>query len=72
MLSRNENLINVMPTIKAEPVKCGKWVDGYIDAPFGSTQRICTCSNCKDIILECNKNRYLYCPHCGAKMDLKE
>lgn len=59
-----------VPIIEAEPVKHGKWIDSFLDAPFSSVQRICVCSNCKDIILRCNKERYLYCPHCGSIMDL--
>lgn len=57
------DLIDKCPTIDAEPVRHGRW----IDSPIGTIE----CS-------ECGHGYNLvgmfvfYCPHCGAKMDLKE
>ena len=71
------DLVDSMPTIDAEPVRHGRWVDRYgnkYDNPLYE------CSECK------GKARYRftrdelgreiaeqalddYCPHCGAKMD---
>lgn len=52
------------PTV--EPVKHGRWkgkpIAGY------STVR---CSVCGEVYTE-NNGRWLYCPNCGAKMDLEE
>lgn len=52
------------PTIEAEPVRHGKWVDGR---PYtGSRWKVCS---------ECHKSAdhpaggHEYCGHCGAKMD---
>ena len=44
-------------------VRHGKWID---------TTAYCgefTCSICKEM---CVTNKYKYCPHCGAKMDLED
>lgn len=52
------------PTIDAEPVKHGKWID------HGTTCQRYECSVCGDqhdwLILPNNIN---FCPNCGAKMD---
>ena len=55
------------PTIEAEPVKHGEWIKDY---------KFLICSNCESEIdvmfslgVENSKN---YCPHCGAKMVIKE
>lgn len=58
-----EDLIKRMPTIEAEPIKHGRWIDRGKD--------MCVrwkCSECgrKDTHI------YNYCPDCGAKMDLTE
>lgn len=47
------------PTIKAEFVKHGKW---------GQVEHMVDCSLCGF----CSFQTSNYCPHCGAKMDLKE
>lgn len=54
------------PTIEAEPVRHGKWIDGrpYVNSRW----RVCS---------ECHKSAHHpsggdnYCPNCGAKMDLE-
>lgn len=61
--------VKEMPTIEAEPVKCGRWIK-YYNSFFGQHQ--CFCS-------ECERDEYWqkyycygienYCPNCGAKMD---
>jgi hypothetical protein len=66
--------IDECETVDAAPVKHGRWVEnkyGYI-----------TCSNCNNFPLETMTGSLItmhyepyeseYCPHCGAKMDLKE
>ena len=69
--------IDEQPTIDAEPVRHGRWVDRYGDK---YDNHLYECSECK------GKARYRfvrdelgkeiaeqalddYCPHCGAKMD---
>lgn len=69
-----ESLVCQQPTIDAAPVKHGRWIEnkyGYI-----------TCSVCDGFPLEAMTGSLItmlyepyeseYCPHCGAKMDLKE
>lgn len=58
-----EDMVDNAPTIEAEPVRHGMWEaypsDGYM-----------RCSNCRVEYLKM-KILWSYCPHCGAKMDLK-
>ena len=53
--------INDVPTIDAEPVKHGMWLPHKIAASS-------ICSLCRRVFAD----ETLYCPNCGAKMDLKE
>ena len=57
-------MIDMMPTIDAEPVKHGKWIPDKT----GNSYWICTkCgfpSEASDAFV-----LYHYCPQCGAKMD---
>ena len=58
------------PTIEAEPVKHGKWIETHIIYNnYGFT-----CSNCEELCNEyhaIDNGEYDYCPYCGAKMDLE-
>lgn len=56
-----QKCIDDAPTIEAEPVKHGRWVD-IPDRPQWDQKQ---CSLCGDIRC-CQGN---YCPNCGAKMD---
>lgn len=63
-----QTFINSQPTIKAKPVRHGKWED------YDGVIRI-NCSNCGKVylnttILEVGKCNF--CPNCGAKMDKEE
>lgn len=49
------------PTIEAEPVKRGRWID------HGS---FVTCSVCNEEQYGIDTGRF-YCQNCGAKMDMK-
>ena len=55
-------VINNAPTIKAEPVRHGRWV-----AQDNTFTRF-MCSECKS---KNHHERTEYCPNCGAKMDLE-
>lgn len=60
-----ELVLDECETVDAEPVRHGKWVEngsGY-DWYFECSE--CRCKDGYPI-----KDRYKYCPHCGAKMDL--
>jgi rubrerythrin len=62
------NTLTSSPTIEAEPVKHGKWVDEgtYITTAYGSLN-VYKCSNCEmEIVVDDFDN---YCPNCGARMD---
>lgn len=56
-------LLNKIPTIDAEPVRHGRWIDTSI-----GTIECSECGHGYNLV-----GRFVfYCPHCGAKMDLKE
>lgn len=71
--------IRQLPTIEAEPVVHGCWVDRYGE---NYSNHLFECSNCKKAALYTVKidelcTSYLvqnctdFCPHCGTKMDVK-
>lgn len=52
-----------MPTVDAEPVKHGRWIDP-------ATEDCYRCSVCEEYTqMEIPRLLYHYCPNCGAKMD---
>lgn len=54
------------PTIEAEPVRHGRWVN-VIAAVIDSTGN---CTNCgEEAVWRTRKKPYTICPNCGAKMD---
>lgn len=58
-----EDLADI-PAAKVSPVRHGRWETGYFH------DRVCSCCTHPDNDLEERAHRF--CPHCGAKMDLKE
>lgn len=60
-----QNLIDKQPTADVEPVRHGHWrfQESYYDADE------CICSRCSQHMTTHIKERMLYCPNCGAKMD---
>lgn len=58
--------INNMPTVDAEPIRHGKWID--VKGSNGKDYRKCSeCLHTQDITGLLN-----YCPVCGAKMEGEE
>ena len=54
---------NIAPTIDAEPVRHGKWIEtNEYDEYRG---RLYRCSNCNTFVVSNMDN---YCPYCGADM----
>lgn len=60
------DMIDNAPTIDAEPVRHGRWVERWVD----NKHRIgdMECSVCGAPMLDC-PSYSLYCPWCGARMD---
>lgn len=70
MLDIKMNLSNI-PTIDAEPVRHGKWIDdGRYDKFF--PHHYWRCSECGEYVLEIGVPWFKYCPECGARMDAEE
>lgn len=59
-----EELIDEQPTIDAEPVRHGKWIES--DEYDEYRGRLYRCSNCNTFVVSDMDN---YCPYCGARMD---
>ena len=57
------NIVSEAPTIDAEPVRHGRWIE--IRDKFNYLIGM-KCSECGRRVRNCGEN---YCPKCGAKMD---
>ena len=56
---------------KLEPVRHGRWIHTTIeDSDWGGTFHIYTCSACNCSMGDNPTGWGLFCPHCGAKMEL--
>lgn len=63
-----QNAIDEMPTIDAQPVKRGKWVE--LPKALNPNETPCQCSNCKHVIsFYYGYPKSKFCDECGAKMD---
>ena len=61
-----ENAIENAPTIEAEPVKRGEWIDdGFYADYYGHHEY--RCSECGECYID-YEIEWHYCPNCGAKM----
>lgn len=52
-------VIDDQPTVDAEPVRRGEWID--------EGNGLYSCSEC--LILDHREPKHNFCPNCGAKMD---
>lgn len=60
-------LIDSMPTIEAEPIRHGHWIEeGLVD---GNQNRYCRCSECGKCDTQAISQKVPYCWWCGARMD---
>ena len=67
-----------MPTADVAPVVHGRWVCLFSDdmsakVVDGAVQECCKCSVCDEYLVGSEEYQVigLYCPNCGAKMDLE-
>lgn len=70
-----EHIIDDMPTIEAEPVKHGRWIDGKVrHIKNGELRNMRECSECGALYFvydeyNSKEDKPKYCPNCGAIMD---
>ena len=60
-----DQIVDAQPTVEAEPVRHGKWIDRTIKVSAELTNIIHVCSVCEEMAV----GKYRYCPHCGCRMD---
>ncbi len=58
--------IECLPTIEAEPVRHGRWIDHPDPLCFRHWYE---CSECYCVVI---RGKINFCPNCGAKMDAME
>ena len=63
--------INNAPTVDAEPVKHGKWVDKCV-RDWRCSECNCEIQKIRHVDGYCYNDLPNYCPNCGAKMDEEE
>lgn len=65
--------IDEMPTVEAEPVRHGHWIEHPFSAVFekvhSKDQIVCSCCEEAFNAFFNETERFKYCPNCGAKMD---
>ena len=66
-------VINAEPTVDAEPVRHGKWVDTETFKRPWFRHHIFECSVCRNTLdmdgVNAGRGDANYCPNCGARMD---
>lgn len=63
---RARKLIEDAPTVDAEPVRRGRWIEKPTTVKYFCHSECSVCSSWQG-------ERWMnFCPHCGAKMDAKE
>lgn len=63
MMYEVADYIDDMPTIEADPVRHGRWVNPHMNK-YGHPCH--HCSECDFLASQKDRN---FCPHCGARMD---
>lgn len=61
-------MIRLLPAVDAEPVRHGRWVAAESPAHLAAIK----CSECNTMFHLRWKAYLIFCPRCGAKMDLEE
>ena len=61
-------VINSAPTVEAEPVRHGKWIDEGQYADY-HPHHAWRCSECEEHVIEIDTPWFKYCPNCGARME---
>ena len=66
-----KNILKNAPTIEAEPVRYGRWIDAYC-GKYANAKYICSCCGKRAHSDDWKWELSDFCPHCGAKMDKEE
>ena len=65
------SIIDLEPTVEAEPVRHGKWIYGNDFHWYTASCSACGYQRRTDIKAT-GWNQWKYCPNCGAKIDAQE
>ena len=65
--------IEETPTLETEPVRHGRWIHNIADYPqSGWIEHKCSICEHWQVTNQPTCEHLIYCPNCGAKMDLEE
>lgn len=66
---RDADILSALPTVDAVPVRHGRWET--VEDWDGDEHYRCSECGAEFVLIDGtpNDNDYLYCPHCGARMD---
>ncbi len=64
-----EGFINACPTVDHSSVQHGRWINCYYPPQKLTATGTMRCSVCKHSRFRITETQFVYCPHCGAKMD---
>lgn len=63
-----KEMFQMTPTIEAEPVRHGRWIEDRLVTTNGGTYGVRRCSLCEAYYQDVGYG-WDYCPECGARMD---
>ena len=61
--------IDRMPTIEAEPIRHGHWIQEFPNVGHLTHFYLCSVCRAEWNAIDNDMERFDYCPECGAKMD---
>ena len=68
-LSLLEEFVEQLPTADVAEVKHGEWERKFDEQGIDRGYK---CSACRNYVYQMTYEPYVFCPHCGARMDGKE
>ena len=67
LTKRWKRVIDAQPTVDAEPIRHGKWIQREFKSIWNN--KLIVCSECGELFLVQHVESEHYCRNCGAKMD---